>query len=64
MAPSGGDRSGLARGGRLVLAHMGGMDEVAVVARPLVVTAVLLWLARRRPPGDAQSRTCRTLPGR
>ena len=33
-----------------VLAHMGGVDEAAVVVLPLVVTAVLLWFARRRAP--------------
>jgi hypothetical protein len=31
-----------------VLAHMGGADELAFVAVPLAVTALLLWLARRR----------------
>ncbi|MBW3615536.1 MAG: hypothetical protein KY439_09555 [Actinobacteria bacterium] len=35
-----------------VLAHMGGVDEAAVVALPLVATAVLLWFARRRAADD------------
>jgi cbb3-type cytochrome oxidase subunit 3 len=30
-----------------VLAHAGGADELALVALPLAVTALLLWWARR-----------------
>jgi hypothetical protein len=32
----------------VVLAHQGGWDEVLLVAGPLAVIAVLLWLANRR----------------
>ena len=32
-----------------VVAHMDGTDELAFVAVPLAITAVLLWVARRRP---------------
>ena len=31
-----------------VLAHEGGWDEILMVAGPLAVIAVLLWLANRR----------------
>ncbi len=31
-----------------LLAHQGGWDEILLVAAPMVVVAVLLWLARRR----------------
>jgi hypothetical protein len=32
----------------MVTAHQGGLDELALVAVPLAVLAVLLWLAGRR----------------
>jgi hypothetical protein len=31
-----------------VLAHQGGWDEAAFIMVPMVILAVLLWLARRR----------------
>lgn len=36
-----------------VVAHMGGADELAFVAVPLAITAVLLWVARRRAADEA-----------
>ena len=36
-----------------VVAHMGGADELAFVAVPLAITAVLLWFARRRAADEA-----------
>ncbi len=32
----------------VALAHQGGWDEAALVVAPMVILAVLLWLARRR----------------
>ncbi len=32
----------------VVVAHQGGWDEAVFVAVPMVILAVLLWLARRR----------------
>ncbi len=37
---------------RDVLAHMGGVDEVAFVVVPLAVMALLSWLGRRRGAND------------
>jgi predicted MFS family arabinose efflux permease len=31
-----------------VLAHQGGWDELLIVAGPLLIMAVLLWVANRR----------------
>jgi hypothetical protein len=33
------------QGGGMVTAHQGGLDELALVAVPLAVVALLLWLA-------------------
>lgn len=38
-----------------VLAHMGGADELALVALPLAVTALLLWFARRRAADEEEA---------
>ncbi|MDP9418849.1 MAG: hypothetical protein M3P53_01620 [Actinomycetota bacterium] len=32
----------------VALAHQGGWDEAGLVVAPMVILAVLLWLARRR----------------
>lgn len=32
----------------LVLAHQGGWDEILLVAGPMALVVVLLWLAKRR----------------
>ncbi len=37
-----------------VLAHQGGWDELAFVAVPLAVFALLLWVAQRRARHDAE----------
>lgn len=34
--------------GPLLLAHQGGWDEIMLVATPIAVFAVLLWIANRR----------------
>ncbi|SFQ18029.1 hypothetical protein SAMN05421810_10564 [Amycolatopsis arida] len=38
---------------RVVMMHQGGWDEIAIVAGPVLVIAVLIAVARRqRPPED------------
>lgn len=39
----------------VALAHQGGWDEAIFVAVPMVILAVLLWLARRRAESEAGS---------
>ncbi len=41
------------RRGSRVIAHQGGLDELAFVAVPLAVLALLLWLAARRAAREA-----------
>ena len=36
----------------MVTAHQGSLDELAFVAVPLAVLALLLWLAARRAAGE------------
>ena len=39
-----------------LLAHQGGWDEILLVAGPLLVIALLLWIANRRVQGQLQER--------
>jgi cyanate permease len=46
-----------------VLAHQGGWDELLIVAGPLAVVAVLLWLANRRVHQQLDERAGEEHPG-
>jgi hypothetical protein len=52
----------------MVTAHQGGLDELALVAVPLAVLAVLLWLAGRRAAREVEEEAEQTqgdgAPGR
>ena len=46
-----------------VLAHQGGWDELLIVAGPLLVVAILLWLANRRVHQQLDERAGDEPPG-